>query len=102
MCSSDLLYEADQCLAMGLVNGVFPSADLKDITEQMAAEIARNAPLSVRGTKRLLTLVEGELDLSPEKRQEANRLVIQSFMSDDFTEGKRAFKGKRQPEFKGK
>ncbi len=68
----------------------------------MAREIAGNAPLSVKGTKRILNLLSKSITLSDEDRREANGIIAQAFNSEDLKEAQKAFMQKRKPEFKGK
>jgi enoyl-CoA hydratase/carnithine racemase len=67
----------------------------------MARQIARNAPLSVRHTKRVLALVQSFQDFSPHA-EEMRQLRDACMNSDDFQEGRRAFLEKRPPVFHGR
>ncbi|MGB0384941.1 MAG: enoyl-CoA hydratase-related protein [Ardenticatenaceae bacterium] len=67
---------------------------------EFSAQIARNAPLSVSGTKKILNKLAtglGELDL-----EEAQQLMKNASQSEDYREGRLAFKEKREPRFKGR
>ena len=98
-----ILYSADRFSAgdaagMGLVDRVSsdPMADAK----AFAAEIAKLAPLSVEGAKRILTglsMGSGGLD---EKAVEA--FIDRVSDSEDYEEGRRAFAEKRPPVFRGR
>jgi enoyl-CoA hydratase len=67
---------------------------------ELAAAIARNAPLGVEAVKRLLRLAPGraEEELWPKQRE----LVEAVFGSDDAQEGARAFAEKRPPQWTGR
>ncbi|MES2599630.1 MAG: enoyl-CoA hydratase-related protein [Pseudomonadota bacterium] len=98
-----ILYSADRFSAgdaaeMGLVDRVSndPLADAK----VFSADIAKLAPLSVEGAKRILTglsMGPGGLD---EKAAEA--FIDRVSDSEDYQEGRRAFAEKRPPMFCGK
>jgi enoyl-CoA hydratase/carnithine racemase len=68
----------------------------------MAREIAGNAPLSIRGTKRILALCMRFRDLPPGEAKEAEELIRACMNSRDLLEGKQAFLEKRKPAFQGK
>jgi enoyl-CoA hydratase/carnithine racemase len=67
----------------------------------MALQIAHNAPLSVRHTKRVLSLVQNFQDFSTHA-EEIRQLREACMNSDDFQEGRRAFLEKRPPVFHGR
>jgi enoyl-CoA hydratase/carnithine racemase len=94
-------FGAQRAYDIGLVNHVLPAADLELHTYDMAQQIARNAPLSVRHTKRVLALVQSFQDFSPHA-EEMRQLRDLCMNSDDFQEGRRAFLEKRPPVFHGR
>jgi enoyl-CoA hydratase/carnithine racemase len=93
-------YTAAQALAMHLVNQVVEPDELLATVEQIAAEIVRNAPLSIRASKIAIDQIAGD----PERRDPA--LVEAAdrtcFDSADYKEGRRAFMEKRPPQFHGR
>ena len=95
-------YRGREALDMGLVDHLFASDALDAAAAQMVAEIAANAPLALRGLKRVLGLLEDAVLLSPEARAEADALVAASFSSADAVEGQMAFLEKRPPKFTGR
>jgi enoyl-CoA hydratase/carnithine racemase len=87
--------------AWGLVNRVVPGDALAAAALDWAAELAANAPLSVRGNKRILReLLRASLDPAVERELIALRQA--SFRSEDMREGVRAFGEKRAPVWQGR
>lgn len=91
--------EADRALAIGLVNHV--ADDAEQAAVGLAAEIAGNAPISLRGNKRMIrALREGPQPLPEDLERELVELRESCFFTEDFREGVRAFGEKRSPEWK--
>ena len=95
-------YQGQELLDMGLVDHLVPRSKLKETTYRMAEEIAGNAPLSVKGSKRILNMLEDSLALTEEQLAEAEKIIGQAFNSHDLKEGQTAFIEKRKPKFIGK
>lgn len=95
--------DSDTALAWGLVNRLAPADAAEADALALAEEIARNAPLAVRGMKRILRLLEGahERSLSDAERAEIADLRRRAFESADIAEGRRAWEEKRPPRFRG-
>jgi enoyl-CoA hydratase/carnithine racemase len=92
--------DADQCLALGLVNQVVPEAQLMEATRALANEIAANAPLAVQSAKRMM-----RIGLSEQFDDHVHHVFLQLlplFQSHDFREGMKSFLEKRDPKFQGK
>ena len=95
--------DARTALTWGLVNQVVGASDLEGAALDLAQDLAANAPLSVRGNKRVireLLAAEGRLD--PEVERELIELREASFRSEDMREGVRAFGQKRPARWKGR
>ena len=94
-------YRGAAALEMGLVDHLVPVDGLDSAVSSFTDEIVTNAPLALRGLKRVLNLLEDAATLSAEARKEAEALVAASFSSADAVEGQMAFLEKRTPIFRG-
>ncbi len=96
--------QADEALAIGLVDRVVPADEAESAALALAAGIARNAPFAVQGMKRILRLLEAsaERGFTEEERAEVGTLRRRAFASDDVREGRAAFLEKRLPQFTGR
>ena len=94
------IFAAAEAMRMGLVNRIVPAADLDEVVDGYARDIAANAPLSVRAAK----LVIKEAVKVPHERDEAlcDEVVGAANLSEDSKEGARAFGEKRPPRFTGR
>jgi enoyl-CoA hydratase/carnithine racemase len=94
--------DSETALQWGLVNEVVAPAALDDAALGWAAEIAGNAPLSLRGNKRVIReLLRAEGALDEEVERELIALREACFRSEDMREGVRAFGEKRAPNWRG-
>jgi len=93
-------YKTDRLKEMGLVDYVLPRNELAAFTYALAEEISANAPLSLRGIKRILNLLSAPASLDDQQQAEAKKLVQASLESADLKEGQSAFLEKRKPVFK--
>jgi enoyl-CoA hydratase/carnithine racemase len=91
---------AHEALAIGLVNRVFPAADLMNEARSLAAELAAKPPVAVRYA--LEAINRGiEMPFADACQLEA-ALFGMVTTTEDMREGTRAFLEKRKPEFRGK
>jgi enoyl-CoA hydratase len=100
LCFTGDVVLAPEAKAIGLVDAVFPAADLMTKVKELAGRIAANGPLAVAACKRLIHQGQSmPLDASLTLEQQAFGLL---FASDDQKEGMAAFLGKRPAGFKGR
>ena len=95
-------YDARRSKEMGLIDYLVPRAELESFTYRLAEEIAGNAPLSLKGIKRMLNLVLRSDKIAEEGRQEVEKIVSRALESHDLKEGRAAFLEKRKPVFRGR
>ena len=92
--------DAPEAARIGLVNQLVPDDQLDATVDRLAATIAANAPLSIRGMK--FTLAQALLDPADRDMHAVDQAVATCFDSADYTEGRTAFMEKRKPAFQGR
>lgn len=90
----------EEALRLGLVNRLFPAADLLAETEAYARKLAAGATLAIGAIKRCV--YDGmNMELAEALAYE-RQLIAPLFDSQDAAEGFAAFSEKRQPQYQGK
>ncbi len=94
--------DAERAERIGLVNQVVAAEDVGEESVALAAAVAANAPLSMRGNKHAIDLLQANPELT--EQQEAGLVALREscFSSEDFREGIRAFAEKRRPRWTGR
>ena len=94
------IYDADQCVALGLLHETVAMEDLHAHVTALAQRLAAGPPLAMRTAKRMIRDAE-QLNLDQALRQ-AELAVEVVNISEDVQEGIRAFLDKRPPRFVGR
>ena len=95
MVYSALNIKADEALRIGLVNAVYPQAELMENVMKLANKIAKNAPIAVRHCK---TAINEGISLPIEKAVEVEeKLFGDCFETHDQVEGMACFLSKEKP-----
>jgi len=91
------LIGAEDAMKIGLVHEVVEDLPaLEARAAELATQVAGMAPLTLRATKEGLRRLQRRLT-----REEAEDLILLSYMSADFREGMDAFLNKRPPKWRG-
>ncbi|HEY9279834.1 MAG TPA: enoyl-CoA hydratase [Eoetvoesiella sp.] len=91
---------AQEALRVGLVNRVYPAAQLEAEVAAYGATIAANAPLTMRSAK--FSIDQVFTDAGQRDMPRVEQLIWDCFDSEDYKEGRLAFKEKRSPVFQGR
>jgi naphthoate synthase len=89
-------YSAQEALTQGVVNAVYPHAELEAQALQWAREICGKSPTAQRMVKYALNLIDDGLVGQQVFAGEATRLA---YMTDEAREGRDAFLEKRKPDW---
>jgi enoyl-CoA hydratase/carnithine racemase len=98
---SGRFYEGKRLKKFGLVDYMVPRKKLEKVAYGLAEEIAGNAPLALKGTKRIINFLLQSNRMNHEIQIEAESIIEAAFNSKDLKEGQLAFLEKRKPKFIG-
>jgi naphthoate synthase len=90
-------YNAEEALAMGLVNKIVPVAELETEGIRWAQEILRKSPLAIRCLK---SAFNADCDGQAGLQELAGNATLLFYMTQEAQEGKQAFLEKRPPNFR--
>ena len=94
------MIDAKTALDLGIVNHIVPAAQLETEVKTLAQKIAQGPPLAIRAVKKSLFGNEKE-KLTAALEHEVQQ-QMPCYLSEDCSEGIRAFFEKRPPQFRGK
>jgi naphthoate synthase len=89
-------YTAQQALDMGLVNEVWPLAQLEEKTLVMCQEMLQHSPLALRCLK---SAFNADCDGQAGLQELAGNATLLFYMTEEGKEGHRAYLEKRKPDF---
>ena len=90
---------AEEALQMGLINRICSNEELESEVRAYAAMVAANAPLTVKAAKAAIN--EAQKDADQRDLASISQMIDDCFDSEDYKEGRLAFKEKRKPDFRG-
>lgn len=103
--AKDILYsarafDAEEALRIGFIQRLVAAEHLEQATYDYLRGVAENAPLTIRGTKlQVQAVFDG---VTADHRRRLAELGMETFDSEDYREGTRAFMEKRPPRFTGR
>src|SRR5271154_4956160 len=94
------MIDAQTALRLGIVNHVYPAAQLEAAARTLAEKISSGPPIAIRAVKQAVFGAQ-EKELTHALEMEV-RQQIRCYLSEDCKEGIRAFMEKRKAKFQGK
>ncbi|OYV66667.1 MAG: hypothetical protein B7Z74_10735, partial [Deltaproteobacteria bacterium 21-66-5] len=86
---------ADRARQIGLVDQVVPADDLAAAIDETVSDVVRSAPTAVAGTRAAIGLLSAAP--APQDAATIERIRLEAYASDQFTEGLAAFRERRAP-----
>jgi len=93
------LLPAADAYAFGLINRIATADQIEKTVRQLAAEMAGNAPLTIRASKEMIRRIAEHRRLPVGRDHD---LVEMCYLSEDFREAVRAFTTKNKPRWTGR
>ena len=93
------LFDAGEAARLGLVTKMAEGTSIDRVVRELAADLAGNAPLTIRATKEAVRRIQERRRLD---QPAIDDLIALCYLSDDFKEGVSSFLSKRRPIFKGR
>ena len=97
---TNMKVDAQKALELGIVTQVVPQDQLMDAAMALAEKICKLAPLAVTAIKRCV-VEGGEMSLENGLALE-NEIGLTLYQTEDYEEGRAAFREKRSPVFQGR
>ncbi|MET0960423.1 MAG: enoyl-CoA hydratase-related protein [Psychrobacillus psychrotolerans] len=99
--AKELLYTAKLITAeegkeIGLIDYIYPLGEIEEKCLEFARQIIRKSSVANNGIKQVIQAI---IDGDNEETEEIEKLILESFSSDDYKEGIEAFSEKRKPNF---
>lgn len=91
------LVGAAEAKTLGLVDEVYPAAELEARVQEQAAKLTEHAPLTMAAVKEATRRMRDVFSLD-----NAEDIILSCYLSQDFKEGARAFLEKRKPNWQGR
>ena len=88
---------AGEAKTIGMVDEVYPAAELERRVREQALTLTEHAPLTMAAVKEATRRMRDVFALD-----NAEDIILSCYLSEDFKEGARAFLEKRKPNWRGR